>query len=554
MASRSAPCRHAPPGWRWLRYCCTVAVLLCVTLCAAVCASPASAQTLERVTLQLKWTHAFQFAGYYAAFEKGYYREAGLDVTIKAATPGLDVVQRVLAGAAEYGVGTSSLLLARHAGQPVVVLGVIFQHSPLVLVAKTPADQRGLRGVHDLAGKRVMVEPQSEELIAYLRLEGLTKDRYRLLPHSFNTQDFIDGKVEAMSAYVSNEPFYLDRAGVSYQILTPRSGGIDFYGDNLFTTETELAEHPERVAAFREASLRGWHYAMQHPQEVIEWIVTRYAPEQSRDFLRFEAERMVPLLRPDLIELGYMYRGRWQHIAQTYAELGLLPQTVSLDGFLYEPDRPRDYTAALVALGLLAVVSGIALYIHRINKRLSLALRASQTAEGQIRHLAQHDALTDLPNRALFADRLQQALLQARRSDERLAVLFIDLDRFKPVNDQLGHSMGDRLLQQVAQRLRREVRESDTVARVGGDEFVVLLRQLTADDAAEAVGRKLGARLAEPFDLVGNKVVISSSIGIALYPQHGQNEEQLLKCADHAMYQSKRDAKGQLRVYTAEID
>lgn len=510
--------------------------------------APDFAVAAERVTLQLKWTHAFQFAGYYAALEKGYYREAGLEVEIVPAKPGLDVVQTVLSGKAQYGVGTSSLLLAHHAGQPVVVLGVIFQHSPLVLVVRAPEAQRGLQGVHDLAGKRVMIEPHSDELLAYLRREGLTPDRYQLLPHSLATADFIAGRVDAMSAYVSNEPYYLDKAGVSYQILTSRSGGIDFYGDNLFTTEAELSAHPDRVRAFRAASLRGWQYAMQNPAEVIEWIVTRYASDQSREFLRFEAERMVALLRPDLVELGYMYRGRWRHIAETYADLGLLPRGASLEGFLYEPDQPRDYRAALAALALLALVSAIATYIYRINRRLRSALASSQAAEARVRYLAQHDALTDLPNRALFADRLRQAILLAKRDNSPLAVLFIDLDRFKPVNDQLGHSAGDQLLKQVAIRLRQSLRESDTVARVGGDEFVVLLRQLKHADDAERVAHKLLAALSQPFEVLEQTLVISASVGLALYPQHAQTDEQLLHAADDAMYAAKRSGAGAVRM------
>lgn len=128
-------------------------------LLACLCA-PALA--LEEVRLQLKWTHAFQFAGYYAARELGYYRDAGLDVRIEAATPGTNPVDEVVGGRAEYGIGSSSLLLGRHAGQPLVVLAVIFQHSPLVLIAH---HNPPLTSIRELAGKRVMLEPQSEELL-----------------------------------------------------------------------------------------------------------------------------------------------------------------------------------------------------------------------------------------------------------------------------------------------------------------------------------------------------------------------------------------------------
>lgn len=504
---------------------------------------------LEKVSLQLKWNHAFQFAGYYAALEKGYYREAGLDVELIEAAPGTDPLESVLSDRAQYGVGTSSLLLARKSGKPVVVLAAIFQHSPLVLVAREDKTSNGTQGLHDIVGKRVMIEPQSDELIAYLKQEGIALDRLVQVPHSFQPDDLIEGRVDAMSAYVSNELYYLERARLDYQVYTPRTGGIDFYGDNLFTTEKELRAHPERVRAFREASLQGWQYAMQHPEEIVDLILTRYSKKHPRDFYLFEAQRMASLLRTDLIEVGYMNRGRWRHIADTYADLGLLPRNYRLDGFLYEPDAHRDLTTLYIAFALLAAVSLVALYIHRINRRLSRALSESRAAEERIRHLAQHDPLTDLPNRALFSDRLEQALASARRDGEHLAVMFMDLDDFKPINDNLGHGIGDRLLQQAADRLRNSLRESDTVARVGGDEFIALLRNTREATDALAVAAKLGESLARPFDIDGHAIAISASIGIALYPEHGIDDIELLKHADDAMYEAKRGGKHQMRIF-----
>lgn len=353
--------------WRFL-----IAVL------AALFVPSGTVWALEQVVLQLKWTHAFQFAGYYAALEKGYYREAGLDVQLREAAPGIDPVESVITDQAQYGVGTSSLLLARKAGKPVVVLAAIFQHSPLVLVAREDKASRGTQGIQDIIGKRVMIEPQSDELVAYLKQEGVSLDRLTIIPHSFEPKDLIEGRVDAMSAYASNELYYLDQAMFAYQVYTPRTGGIDFYGDNLFTTEKELSAHPERVRAFREASLRGWQYAMQHPEEITDLIIAKYSSRHPRDFYLTEARRMVALLRTDLIEAGYMSRGRWQHIADTYTDLGLLPRDYKLDGFIYEPDAHRDLTKLYIALGLLAAVSSIALYIQRINRRLSSALRESR--------------------------------------------------------------------------------------------------------------------------------------------------------------------------------
>jgi diguanylate cyclase (GGDEF)-like protein/PAS domain S-box-containing protein len=166
-------------------------------------------------------------------------------------------------------------------------------------------------------------------------------------------------------------------------------------------------------------------------------------------------------------------------------------------------------------------------------------------AAAQVHHLAHFDILTDLPNRALLSDRLGQALAAAGRVEGAcLGLLFIDLDKFKPVNDTLGHHYGDLLLSEVARRLQGCVRESDTVARVGGDEFVVLLPRIEAEPDALLVARKILAAIDAPFELEGCPVQISASIGIATWPQHGATQDQLVKSADAAMYHAKQSGGG----------
>ena len=175
-------------------------------LLAALLPLPASA--LEQVALQLKWKHQFQFAGYYAAQEKGYYRDAGLEVSVIEAGPETDPVREVLDGRAQFGVSNSALLLARAQGKPVVALAVIFQHSPFILAARRDG---GIRSVHDLAGKRLMVEPHADEVFAYLRKEGLSEKQLRILPHSFDHQDLIDGRIDVLTAYSTDEPYFFEQ-------------------------------------------------------------------------------------------------------------------------------------------------------------------------------------------------------------------------------------------------------------------------------------------------------------------------------------------------------
>jgi PAS domain S-box-containing protein len=396
------------------------------------------AQALEHVTLQLKWTHAFQFAGYYAAKEQGYYREAGLDVDIREALPAVDPVREVLEGRAEFGVGTSSLLLERKAGKPVVALAVIFQHSAYVLIAR---QQSATQGIHDLIGKRVMLEPQSDELLAYLKSEGIPLDRIIRVEHSYDPHDLVTGKTDAMAAYVTNEAYYLDRARFPYHTYTPRSAGIDFYGDNLFTTEQELKAHPERVEAFRAASLRGWKYAMEHPDELIALILAKYSKRHSRDYFQFEARQSMALIHPELIEVGYMNPGRWRHIADTYADIGMLPRDFSFDGFLYDPNPPRDLTRLYRWLALALVLGAIAGAIAYRFARLSRALRAS---EGRYR---------------LIADNAQDVLWKYDLDEQRASYASPSIRRltgFTP-EEAMTQSLDDALTPAAAEMLRKAI-------------------------------------------------------------------------------------------------
>jgi diguanylate cyclase (GGDEF)-like protein/PAS domain S-box-containing protein len=181
-------------------------------------------------------------------------------------------------------------------------------------------------------------------------------------------------------------------------------------------------------------------------------------------------------------------------------------------------------------------------------------------SEKRIYHLAHYDALTDLPNRVLFQDRLDHALVEARRGGYSVPILYLDLDRFKPINDSFGHPVGDLLLQQVAERLRHCVREADTVARMGGDEFTVILGQGTAGGMADIV--QMGSRvahaildaLAQPFNLEGHEVFISASIGIVVYPQDGVTVPQLIKNADTAMYHAKDKGRNNYLFYEPHMN
>jgi len=174
-------------------------------------------------------------------------------------------------------------------------------------------------------------------------------------------------------------------------------------------------------------------------------------------------------------------------------------------------------------------------------------------SEKLIHFQAYHDLLTGLPNRALFHDRLSNTISNARREDDKLAVLFLDLDRFKVVNDTLGHSVGDELLKQVANRLKSCLREGDTVARLGGDEFIVLLPHVEFEGVDQIVGKKLVETVKDPFIVDGNEIFVTGSIGIAMYPEDGNTADLLIKHSDTAMHYTKEQGKNSYNRYNRDM-
>ena len=181
-------------------------------------------------------------------------------------------------------------------------------------------------------------------------------------------------------------------------------------------------------------------------------------------------------------------------------------------------------------------------------------IRERKAAEERIRYMAHHDALTSLPNRTLFQDRLTQALARAKRSGATVSVLCLDLDRFKAVNDLNGHAAGDELLRLTAERLTRALRADDTVARLGGDEFAIIQVGVSHPDGPAILAERLVKELAQPFDLGGQQTVVGTSIGIALFPSDGANGEDLVRAADTALYRAKESGRGTFRFFEAEMD
>ncbi|MCG7939113.1 MAG: EAL domain-containing protein [Candidatus Thiodiazotropha lotti] len=898
----------------------------------------------QSVVLQLKWKHQFQFAGYYAAKAKGYYRELGLEVEIRE-HQGRAPVEVMLDGEADYAVSGADALIKRANGYPVVALAAIYQHSPYALLVRGDS---GIHQVSDLAGRRVMIGSgrQDAALHAMLKRGGLTSDDYVRLPSSFDANSLVAGETDAFNAYMTDQGFLLGEAGVAPRYIIPKDYGIDFYGDVLITTEQQISENPEQVENFRNATLKGWAYALANRDEIVDLILQKYNTQgMSRAHLVYEANLSKELIQPLLVEVGYMHPERWRQIHEIFIELNFLGENSRIEGLLYQARSPipdwlswsyENYIFVLIGVlttvGLLLSMAIVRLkllvrkhtveliekergyrtifdaapegmwvidperktldvnerlrellgyskeemqgktpmefvdeankliFIEQTNKisktdrrsydvelqhkdgynipthfsavtlrqqdgsvfssiafvediterkRLEAELRAGEqnlrrlinsqpacvstigkdgellsinpkgleiiqaesldqlpktilfdlidepykeafeqinqlvfngqstsltfsitglkgrhiwlethavpimdsegaviehlglthdvtdrlnmemqvyqereflqtvidnitdavmvidtdlqiqllnksvkrvlkgfgfereqpkyyfdlpfvsypadgsdaqncpvhrvlengrqasailsrpfssnssslkrveviaspllNSDGTLRgvievarditehlelldevkqqkdnlqHLAHHDSLTNLPNRALFLMRLQQAISKAKRSNTQLAVLFVDLDRFKEINDSLGHAVGDMVLKEVAKRFSDSVREEDLLARLGGDEFTFISEGLNKPQHAAIVAQQIIHSLELPFEMDNHQFFLTASIGISVYPQDGRTVDTLLRNADAAMYKAKDEGKNTFQYYTADM-
>ena len=310
------------------RYC--FILFLCF---AALYAQP----PLEKVSVKLQWADQFQFAGYYIAKEKGFYHDVGLDVTIQKFDPKKLAIDEVMAGRSTYGIGRSSLLIDRMKGKKVVALAAIFQSSPFILLSKKSLD---IRTPRDLIRKRVMMTEDFQDTIsvrAMLNSQDIRMAEIKFIEHSYNPMDLINGKTDAMACYISNEPFVLKEKGIETNAINPEAYGFDFYSDILFTSETEVKNHPKRVRDFVNATLRGWEYAFENIPETAQLIREKYNTQnKSLESLVYEGQVLKELAYRGNQPLGAISAEKFRRISDIYRVMGLAQDARAIEGFIYE--------------------------------------------------------------------------------------------------------------------------------------------------------------------------------------------------------------------------
>ncbi|MBS2211519.1 ABC transporter substrate-binding protein [Carboxylicivirga mesophila] len=335
-----------------------------------------ASQQADTVVLQLKWRHQFQFAGFYAAIEKGFYQKEGLEVIVKEGNTSVNFVDEVMSGRADYGLESARLIITRNNNIPVVALAAIFQHSPEIILSRKDT---GIRFIEDLKTKRISSGLNGLASTKALLNKLAVPDSNYIYGSSIGyINDLIEGNTDAISTYITDAPYFLEQAGVEPLIFKPRSYGIDLYGDILFTTQSMVENNKDLTDRFLKASMEGWVYAMDNKEELIDIIINKYNPSLTRGFLNYEALTMEDLVMPKLIEPGHMNPDRWNYIADTFVEMGLLQPLYSIDGFLYEDyqilNNRRIKEVLYILLGIVIISLLTLLVFFLFNRRLKKAV------------------------------------------------------------------------------------------------------------------------------------------------------------------------------------
>ena len=295
---------------------------------------------LESVSLQLKWTHQFQFAGYYAAKLKGFYEAEGLDVTIKPRDLYENNIEQVINGKSEYGISDSMLMLYQAKGAPVKIVAPIFQHSPQVFISLKSS---GVNSLFDFEGRTISFYKKDTDgfpLLAALHQNNIKFDLSRFEVKA-GPETLENGSTKIYPAYLSNEPYYFYQKQIPINIIHPMHYGVDLYGDLIFTHANEVKNHPDRVKRFKRASIKGWQYALKNKTEIANYIINELNTNKTLDHLLYEAKVIEETISANSIPIGTLSEGRLEFIEKLFLEHQLLEKEFDLSKGIYQPENPE---------------------------------------------------------------------------------------------------------------------------------------------------------------------------------------------------------------------
>jgi polar amino acid transport system substrate-binding protein len=296
--------------------------------------SPCKAAAVEKVSLQLSWKFQFEYAGFIMAKEKGFYKDANLDVTLEEYLTGTDIVEEVLTQKNNYGIHNSSVVINDGVLEPVILMATYSQQSPLVFVVS-----REITYPKDLIGKVISGtkdELKYSSLSLLLNHFYITYKNTKFIDHSFGIDDFINHKVDAMTAFRTNQLYLLDKQNIQYNIIDPSDFGFIMSAVNLFTSKSEALNYPDRTQRFIEASNKGWVYALENVEETIDVILDKYSKLKSRQALMFEAAVIRDMMLLDFFEIGETNKALSLRAESQFHHSGLLRAEQKLGDFLFQ--------------------------------------------------------------------------------------------------------------------------------------------------------------------------------------------------------------------------
>ena len=302
-------------------------------------------ENLKKITIQLSWFDQFQFAGYYMAKEKGFYKELGLDVEIKPFEFGIDIPKEVSDGKIDFAVGRETLILERTKNRNIVALYALFQATPLILIS---TKESGINSINDFSNKRIMttIDDSSEVSLKAMIISNKVKvEDLNFLKHTHNINDLLNKNTDVISAYISKAPFQLNQKSVEYNIFDPKKFGFDMYSDMLYTSENLINSDLNTVLLFKKASLKGWEYAYSNIQESADLIYKKYNSEKlTKAELIYEGRELKKLSYFKTANLGEIKKDKIQRIYDLYNLMGLIDTPIDLEKFVFDLNNLKNLT------------------------------------------------------------------------------------------------------------------------------------------------------------------------------------------------------------------
>ena len=417
----------------------------------------------EDISIHLKWYHKYQFAGYYAAQQQGYFQDEDLTVRLIEGGPNTNHLHQLINGSSQYAVLGSEALGSLALGSPIIIVASIFQHAPEMLMTLR---SNQVESIQDLRGKSLMLANGeiAGQIPAMLLKNNLTSKDYLRANYDGDVTRLANGAVFAMYGYISNEPFLLQEMGYEVDYFRPQDYGINFYGDNLATSQSELDNNPSRVAAIRRAVIRGWSYALNHPKEIIHYLLslpTKNPQPYTLKHQQYEAQATFDLIDINDVPIGTSSPDRWAAMLDVFNSTSGGQAHFNPNSIYNEFHQDRSWINYVLIAAILASI--IILFMYSWNRALQSKLN---TAISSLEKVALEDVLTGLKNRSSMMLFIEECRIKKRNNQ---FLVLIDIAGLQKINKDQGLQVADQLIQQVARLLTEcALKNSNTYSLYGG--------------------------------------------------------------------------------------